>query len=235
MKTHAPPIAERIPHPVQRSSASRNGRQGGQISQLRALIERSPVMLTQRRACAAIQREQAGAKPRPDTVKLLRVEHLLAALQQKHADGLLDQFAGGTVPDALSEADSVGTAWSFYTDILADAVCEPAAALSAIGDSEAEEGAAVCEGLAALSARIRGLRGLGDPAAIASAASEIRSDIARLRQQFAALLASKRNRRGDEAWDSIKKPTSGTPPAPEPETTAPPAKEAKPGEQASAS
>ncbi len=201
------------------------------------MIERSPAMLVQRRACAAIQREQADTKPKPDAAKLLRTEHLLAALQQKHSDVLLDKFAAGAVPDALSEAGSLSAAWSSYADVLADAVSEPAGALAQALDSLggtdlAADASALCEGLASLALRIRGLRALGDGAAIASAATDIQHEISRLCQLFAAKVAGKRDRRGDgEQWDSIKKPSSGIPLPPDPDTTAPPAKEAKPGEQ----
>jgi hypothetical protein len=204
------------------------------------MIEGSPAMLAQRRACAAIQRKQAGSKPLPGTAKLLRTEHLLAVLQQKHSEALLERFAAGSVPDALSETGSLSAAWGAYAGLLADAVNEPAAALAQVldgqgGSEQAGEGAAVCEGLAALALRISAMRGLGDPAAIASAAAGIRKEIAHLRQLFAALVAALRHRRGGDAWDSIKRPSSGMPAAPQPETTAQPAKEAKPGEQVNGS
>jgi hypothetical protein len=234
LKTHAPPIAERTPHPAQRAGASRNSRLCGQVSQLRAMIERSPAMLAQRRACAAIQREQSEAKPRPDTLKLLRTERLLAILQEKHSNGLLDKFAAGTVPDALSSAGSFGAAWESYTDILAGAVQAPAAALmQALNAAGARgQGDAASDALAALASRIQGLSGLDSAAEIAAAALDIRKEIARLCQLVCTLLARlQRQASGDEPWQRAKKPAGAMPPAPEIDTTSPPAKETVPGEQ----
>lgn len=394
VKTHAPPIAERTPHPVQRGGASRNLRQGGQggpISQLRALIERSPAMLAQRRACAAIQREQVDAAPHtsglPDALKsgieaqsgiamdgvtvhynsdkpaqlgarayaqgrhiylapgqeqhlpheawhmvqqaqgrvkptmqlrgqainndaaleheadamgaramqakaapggqagqrrpepgqragvdgaavqrmelassklnlagenhgesgkrrssesayakekgvtpysregeltfmpkvrfyqtskethgdpfLLRTEHLLAILQDKHSGIFLEKFAAGKVPDALTAAGTLCDAWSCYADLLAEAVCEPATALMGALNSPGEgeqavEGESTYEGLVALASRIKGLRSLSEPGAIATAAQEIRKEIARIRLLYSTKVAGKRHNRSEE-------------------------------------
>ncbi len=239
MKTHAPPIAERIPHLVQRVGASRNARQGGQVNQLRAMIERSPAMLAQRRACAAIQRERAESRPGPDTGKLARAERLLAMLQAEHSKVLLGKFAGGSVPDALAAAGSIGAAWRTYTGVLADAVREPAAALMQALDvagagSQAAHGEPLCDALAVLASRIEALCGLDDAAAIAAAAQEIRNDIDRLCQMAAALLARIRCQSGgDEPWQRARKVPGAMPPAAEPDTTAPPARETAPGEQQS--
>lgn len=239
MKTHAPPIAERIPHPAQRVGASRNARQGGQVSQLRAMIERSPAMLAQRRACAAIQRERAEPRPGPDTGKLLRAERLLAMLQAKHSNVLLGKFAGGSVPDALAAAGSIGAAWSTYTGMLASAVREPAAALMqaldvAGGGGQAAHGEPLCDAMAALASHIEALCGLDDAAAIAAAAQEIRNDIDRLCQMVAALLARiRRQSSGDAPWQRARKAPGAMPPAAETDTTAPPATQSLPGEQQS--
>jgi hypothetical protein len=397
VKTHAPPLAERTPHTVQRNPASRNSRPGGPVSQLRAMIERSPAMLAQRRACAAIQRAELEATPtttglpdqlkssieslsgiamddvkvhynsgkpaklnahayaqgrdifvapgqeshlpheawhmvqqaqgrvkptmqmkgravnndaaleheadtmgaravqakgapggpvgqrRADTVQhlehggtplqrmelsssklniagenhgesgkrrssesayarekgvtpysregeltfmpkvrfyqtskethgdpfLLRTEHLLAILQDKHSGVFLERFAAGKTPDALAGAGTLCEAWSIYADILADAVSEPATALIGALNSPGEggqaiEGESTHEGLTALASSIKVLRSLDSPSAIASAAQDIRKEIARIRLLYSSKVAGKRGNRSEEQISRLR-------------------------------
>ncbi len=210
------------------------------------MIERSPAMLAQRRACAAIQREQVEVRPHttglpggPKTGHgdplLRRTGRLLAILQDKHSAGSLAAFASGKVPEALSAAGPLVDAWAFYVGMLARAVTAPADALAqAQGASadggRAEEGAPIDAGLRALASSIKGMQGLSDASAIAAAAQDIQHNIDRLVALFEQFNADY------EPNQRSKKAPGQAPPEPEQgPTTAAPAKVDAPDERASGS
>ncbi len=197
------------------------------MTQLRAMIERSPAMLAQRKACALIQRKQGASH---GGASLFRAEQLMAILKDKHSDQVLEQFAAGKTPDAF-QAGTLAEAWSAYLPILVDAVNEPASALRQAmqapdGDEQAGEAGPACDALAALAASIKGMGSLDDPTSIAAAAQSIKKELARIRSLYKNTVGS-----ALKPWGNSKSAGNAAPPEPDPETTPNPTKEDKPPEQ----
>lgn len=122
---------------------------------------------------------------------MLRAEYLLALLDEKHGERLLNQFALGNIP-AVSNllGSSLAEAWKKYcSDWLVDAVWEPAVALARASRSEGEQEKAAgfrphYDLLMDLKQKVQERQNITDPALIKAAASQTMQAIKHVRSEF---------------------------------------------------